>query len=63
MSKILCCKEMEDDLDGLDPEIFKKLKMNGLVLAEDEVISGLTGQPFLCRCLIHQQGCFGKGLL
>ena len=34
-------KEMEDDLDGLDPEIFKKLKMNGLVLADRDVIEGL----------------------
>ena len=34
-------KEMEDDLDGLDPEIFKKLKMNGLVMADREVIEGL----------------------
>ena len=34
-------KEMEDDLDGLDPEIFKKLKMNGLVMADRDVIEGL----------------------
>ena len=32
---------MEDDLDGLDPEIFKKLKMNGLVMADRDVIEGL----------------------
>lgn len=34
-------KEMEDDLDGLDPEIFKKLKMNGLVMDDRDVIEGL----------------------
>ena len=32
---------MQDDLHGLDTEIFKKLKMNGLVMADRDVIEGL----------------------
>ena len=54
-------KEMEDDLDGLDPEIFKKLKMNGLVLAEDEVISGLDRTTVSLPMSYTSTGLFRKG--
>ena len=54
-------KEMEDDLDGLDPEIFKKLKMNGLVLAEDEVISGLDRTTVSLPMAYTSTGLFRKG--
>ncbi len=56
-------KEMEDDLDRLDPEIFKKLKMNGLVLAEDEVISGLSTTTVSLPMAYTSTGLFGKDLL
>lgn len=52
---------MEDDLDGLDPEIFKKLKMNGLVLAEDEVISGLDRTTVSLPMSYTSTGLFRKG--
>ena len=54
-------KEMEDDLDRLDPEIFKKLKMNGLVLAEDEVISGLDRTTVSLPMSYTSTGLFRKG--
>ena len=54
-------KEMEDDLDRLDPEIFKKLKMNGLVLAEDEVISGLDRTTVSLPMAYTSTGLFRKG--
>ena len=54
-------KEMEDDLDGLDPEIFKKLKMNGLVLAEGEVISGLDRTTVSLPMSYTSTGLFRKG--
>ena len=54
-------KEMEDDLGGLDPEIFKKLKMNGLVLAEDEVISGLDRTTVSLPMSYTSTGLFRKG--
>ena len=54
-------KEMEDDLDGLDSEIFKKLKMNGLVLAEDEVISGLDRTTVSLPMAYTSTGLFRKG--
>ena len=54
-------KEMEDDLDGLDSEIFKKLKMNGLVLAEDEVISGLDRTTVSLPMSYTSTGLFRKG--
>ena len=54
-------KEMEDDLDRLDSEIFKKLKMNGLVLAEDEVISGLDRTTVSLPMSYTSTGLFRKG--
>ena len=54
-------KEMEEDLDELDPEIFRKLKMNGLVLDESEVISALDQTTMSLPLSYTSKGNLRKG--
>lgn len=54
-------KEMEDDLDELDPEIFKKLKMNGLVMKDDEVIHNLDHTTISLPLSYTTKGALRKG--
>ena len=54
-------KEMEEDLDELDPEIFKKLKMNGLVMADREVIESLDCTTVSLPLSYTTKGALRKG--
>lgn len=54
-------KEMEEDLDSLDPEILKKLKMNGLVAADDEIIHKLDATTVSLPLSYTTKGTLRKG--
>ncbi len=53
-------KEMEEDLDELDPEIFKKLKMNGLVMDDRDVIENLDSDYDLIAIVFYDKGNTSK---
>lgn len=54
-------KEMEEDLDELDPEIFKKLKMNGLVMDDRDVIENLDRTTISLPLSYTTKGTLRKG--
>ena len=54
-------KELEDDLDELNPEIFKKLKMNGLVMKDDHVIECLDKTTVSLPLSYTTKGTLRKG--
>ena len=54
-------KELEDDLDELNPEIFKKLKMNGLVTKDDHVIECLDKTTVSLPLSYTTKGTLRKG--
>ena len=54
-------KEMEEDLDELDPEIFKKLKMNGLVMEDRDVIESLDRTTISLPLSYTTKGALRKG--
>ena len=54
-------KELEDDLDELNPEIFKKLKMNGLVMKDDHVIECLDKTTVSLPLSYTTKGTLKKG--
>ena len=54
-------KEMEEDLDELDPEIFKKLKMNGLVMEDRDVIESLDRTTISLPLSYTTKGTLRKG--
>ncbi|MBU5481178.1 helicase-exonuclease AddAB subunit AddB [Blautia sp. MSJ-19] len=54
-------KEMEEDLDELDPELFKKLKMNGLVMADRDVIESLDRTTISLPLSYTTKGALRKG--
>ena len=54
-------KEMEEDLDELDPEIFKKLKMNGLVMDDRDVIESLDRTTISLPLSYTTKGALRKG--
>ncbi len=54
-------KEMEEDLDELDPEIFKKLKMNGLVMEDRNVIESLDRTTISLPLSYTTKGALRKG--
>lgn len=54
-------KEMEEDLDELDPEIFKKLKMNGLVMDDSHVIESLDKTTISLPLSYTTKGTLRKG--
>lgn len=54
-------KEMEEDLDELDSEIFKKLKMNGLVMEDRDVIESLDRTTISLPLSYTTKGALRKG--
>ena len=54
-------KDLQDDLDQIDPEILKKLKMNGLVLADDEVIDKIDHTTSSIPVTYNKSGGYRKG--
>lgn len=54
-------KEVEEDLDELNPEIYKKLKMNGLVLNDTEVIKKLDRTTDSLPLSLKMDGNVKKG--
>ena len=54
-------KDLQDDLDQIDPEIMKKLKMNGLVLADDEVIHKMDSRVSSIPVSYNKNGSYRKG--
>ena len=54
-------KEMEEDLDELDPETFKKLKMNGLVMDDRDVIENLDRTTISLPLSYTTKGTLRKG--
>lgn len=54
-------KEMEDDLESLDPEILKKLKMSGLAIADDAIIQKLDSTTISLPLTYTTKGALRKG--
>lgn len=54
-------KTLQDDLDELDPEIMKKLKMNGLVSSDPEVIRKLDASCVSLPLSYTTKGALRKG--
>ena len=54
-------KTLQDDLDELDPEIMKKLKMNGLVSSDPEVIRKLDSSCVSLPLSYTTKGALRKG--